>query len=70
MKKNLGTIDRVIRLTFAIVVAVLYAMDQIAGTTALVLGAVAVILAATSFMSFCPIYYVLKLSTSPKAPDA
>ncbi len=63
MKKNLGSADRIIRALFAVVVALLYFTDQITGTLAIVLGALAVILLATSVVSFCPIYAALKLST-------
>lgn len=69
MKKNVGSVDRVIRALFAVVVAFLYFTDQITGTLAIVLGALAVILLATSVVSFCPIYAALKLSTKKTIED-
>ncbi len=67
MKKNVGSADRIIRALFAVVVALLYLTDQISGTLAIVLGTLAVILLATSVVSFCPIYAALKLSTKKSA---
>lgn len=67
MKKNMGSVDRIIRVLFAVVVALLYFTDQITGTLAIVLGVLAVILLATSVVSFCPIYAALKLSTKKSA---
>jgi hypothetical protein len=63
MKQNVGNFDRVARVLIAVAVALLYFTDQITGTLALILGLVAVILVATSLMSFCPIYKMLGLST-------
>ena len=66
MKKNLGNMDRIMRVAFGVVVAILYFTDQISGMAAIILGALAIILLATSVMSWCPIYHVFKLSTAKK----
>ncbi len=63
MKKNMGNVDRIIRVLAAVVIAVLYFTGQISGTLAAILGLVAVIFVLTSFMSFCPLYLPFKLST-------
>ena len=63
MKKNLGTIDRVIRIVTALTVGVLYFMGQISGTAALILGILAVIFVLTSLVSICPLYLPFGLST-------
>lgn len=63
MKSNLGTLDRVARIVFAVVVAALYFLNVISGTTAIVLGAVAGILLLTSLINFCPLYRLFNLST-------
>jgi uncharacterized membrane protein YesL len=63
MKKNMGTVDRVIRILLAVVVAILYSTDQISGTLAIILGLFAVIFLLTSFIGFCPLYVPFKLST-------
>jgi len=66
MKKNVGTIDKVIRILLAVVVAVLYFTNVISGTVALILLALAAILIVTSFISFCPIYWTVGLSSRKK----
>ena len=63
MKKNMGTIDRAIRVILAIVVAVLYFTNVITGTVAIILGIFAIIFIVTSFIGFCPLYVPLKIST-------
>ena len=44
MKKNMGTIDRVVRTLLAIVVLVIYLTGKISGSVAIILGIFAVIL--------------------------
>lgn len=66
MKKNMGSTDRIIRIAIAAIVAVLYLMNIISGTVAIVLGVFAVILLLTSFVSFCPLYLPFNLSTRKK----
>ena len=63
MKPNMGTIDRLIRIMLAVSIGMLYLMDMISGTTAIVLGIVAVIFLITSFMSWCPAYLPFGIST-------
>lgn len=66
MNKNVGLVDKTIRIILAILIAVLYFTDQISGTVAIVLGIIAVMLLLTSLISFCPLYAVVKLSTIKK----
>ncbi|WP_035673189.1 DUF2892 domain-containing protein [Flavobacterium sp. 83] len=66
MKKNMGSTDRIIRIAVAAIIAVLYLMNVISGIIAIVLGAFAVILLLTSFVSFCPLYLPFNLSTRKK----
>ena len=63
MKKNMGSTDRIIRLSIATLIAVLYFTNVIEGTLAIVLGIAAVIFAATSFVNFCPLYSMLGINT-------
>ena len=67
MKKNMGLIDRIIRLVLAAVVGVLYFTGQITGTAAIILGIFALIFVATSAIGFCPLYVPFKFSTRKKA---
>ena len=66
MSRNMGTIDRGIRLTLAAVVVILYLTGVISGVWAIILGALAVIFVVTSLIGFCPLYAPLKLSTRGK----
>lgn len=66
MKANMGTIDRVVRVVIALVIAVLYFTEQITGTAAIILGALAAIFVLTSLVSFCPLYLPFGLSTRGK----
>lgn len=63
MKKNMGSADRIIRILVSVVIAILYFTGQIRGITADVLGVLAIIFVATSFMSFCPLYLPFGIST-------
>lgn len=66
MKKNMGTIDRTIRILLAIVVGILYMTGNISGTVALILGIFAVVFVLTSAIGFCPLYFPFKISTVGK----
>ena len=66
MKKNMGTIDKSIRLMLAKVVAVLYFSEVISGTAALILGVLAIVFILTSFISFCPLYVPFGINTCKK----
>ncbi|WP_100612466.1 YgaP family membrane protein [Confluentibacter lentus] len=63
MKKNMGDLDRGIRIVIAIVIAVLYFTDTIEGTLAYILMAFSAIFVLTSFISFCPLYLPLGINT-------
>lgn len=63
MKKNMGSIDRVIRILIAIVIGILYFTGQISGTLAIVLGIIAIIFILTSLISFCPLYTFFGINT-------
>ncbi|HQZ20955.1 MAG TPA: DUF2892 domain-containing protein [Thermoflexales bacterium] len=66
MKKNMGTIDRVVRVVVALVVGYLILSGSITGALAIILGVLAVVFLATSAMGSCPLYIPLKLDTRGK----
>jgi len=66
MKKNMGTLDRILRVIIALAIGVLYYMGMISGTVAIVLGALALVFLATSLVSTCPLYLPFNISTRPK----
>ena len=67
MKKNMGTIDRIIRILLAIVVVILYMTGSVTGIAAIILGILAFVFILTSLIGFCPLYVPLKISTIGKA---
>jgi hypothetical protein len=66
MKKNMGTVDKVIRVMIAAVIAILFFTHVISGTLGIILMVLAVIFVLTSFISFCPLYLPFGLSTNKK----
>lgn len=66
MKKNMGTIDKIVRLIVVALIVILYFTHQITGVAAIVLGAFAVVFLLTSIVSFCPLYLPFGISTSKK----
>lgn len=69
MKYNMGLTDKVIRILIAIIISGLYFENIISGTFATVLIIIAGIFILTSFLSFCPLYYLLGISTCKKKPE-
>jgi len=64
--KNMGTLDRVVRLIAVAAVIGAYGLGLIGGTLALILGAVAVVFLLTSLIGTCPAYLPFGLSTRPR----
>jgi len=62
----MGSADKVLRIVLAALVGILYATNVITGTTAIVLGVLALVFLATSFISFCPLYLPFGISTIKK----
>lgn len=67
MKKNMGTVDRVIRVLLAVVVLILYLTGNITGLAAAILGIIALVFVVTSIIGFCPLYVPFKISTIKKS---
>ena len=63
LKKNMGSMDKTIRLVVAAVFAILVVMGFATGVVAWILGILAVVFVVTSFVGFCPLYAPFKLST-------
>jgi hypothetical protein len=66
---NVGTPDRLIRLVLGIILAALPFVVSSIGANVLLLWLlpiVGIVLIATAFISWCPIYAALGLSTKPK----
>jgi hypothetical protein len=63
MKRNMGTLDRIVRLAVAAAIVALYLGDQITGLAAIILGVIAAALLFTSLIGWCPGYAPFGLST-------
>ncbi|WP_396600348.1 DUF2892 domain-containing protein [Algibacter sp. R77976] len=63
MKKNMGSLDKGIRIVAAIAIALLYYFNVISGTLAYILMAAAIIFLVTSFINFCPLYTIFGINT-------
>lgn len=63
LPKNMGSVDRAIRVLVAVLIAVLYFTHVITGVAAIILGVLAVIFVLTSVVGFCPLYLLFRFST-------
>jgi hypothetical protein len=63
MKKNMGSVDKTIRVLAAIVIGILLLTGQLSGALGIVLGIFAVVFLLTSAISFFPTYTIFKIST-------
>lgn len=66
MKKNMGKVDRIVRVSLAVLIVILMVTGAIEGTLLIVLGIVAAIFLLTSTVSFCPLYAPFRISTRGK----
>ena len=66
MKANVGNIDKIIRITLAVLFAILYFTNVISGTLGIILLILAGVLVLTSLVSFCPIWAVFGVNTCKK----
>jgi hypothetical protein len=66
MKTNVGIIDRVIRIVFALIFIGLYFTQLATGTLGTVILVFAIILILTSLIGFCPLYLSFGIHTWSK----
>jgi hypothetical protein len=66
MEKNMGSIDKIIRVILAVAVGLLWYNGIIEGTLAYALMTLAVIFLITSLISFCPLYALFGINTCKK----
>ncbi|HLS34934.1 MAG TPA: DUF2892 domain-containing protein [Bacillota bacterium] len=63
MKRNVGNVDRTIRIILGIVLlSLLFILDG----GAKYIGLLGIVLILTGFISFCPLYPLLGINTAPK----
>jgi len=63
MKANVGNTDKLIRIILAIVLGTLYLTNTVSGGLGILVLVFAIILVATSLISFCPIYPLFGINT-------
>jgi len=63
MNRNIGIIDRTVRILIGIVIIVLYLAQIITGTLAIVLLVLAVVFILTGLIRFCPLYLPFGIDT-------
>lgn len=66
MKKNMGTIDKTVRIVLALVAVVLFFTHVVTGVLGIVLLVLAGVFVLTSLISFCPLYWPFGISTCKK----
>ena len=63
MKKNIGTIDGVIRILSTVVIAILLLTGKIEGLIGIALAVLAMVFLGTSILRTCPLYLPFNIST-------
>jgi hypothetical protein len=66
MKKNMGKVDKMLRMIVALVIAMLYLNDSISGFLASILIVLAIVFSITSLIGFCPLYLPFGIDTNEK----
>lgn len=66
MKKNMGLIDKAIRILVAVAVIVLFFTKIISGLLGIILLIFAGVFILTSFIGFCPLYLPFGMNTAKK----
>ena len=65
MKKNMGNIDRIVRVAIAAIFVTLFFTNVVTGVLGYVLLGLAGVFVLTSAVSFCPLYTLVGLNSCP-----
>ncbi len=65
MKKNVGKIDKIIRIVIAVILAALYFTNVVTGTLGIVFLILAGVALITALVNICGIYALFGLSSCP-----
>ncbi|HSV88632.1 MAG TPA: DUF2892 domain-containing protein [Bacteroidales bacterium] len=63
MTYNVGTVDRAIRVTLAVLIGILVYTRTVTGTPGMIISVIAIFLIFTSIRGFCPLYRLLRINT-------
>jgi|WetSurMetagenome_2_1015567.scaffolds.fasta_scaffold02050_3 hypothetical protein len=69
MKKNLGTLDKALRIISAIALVALYLTGLIRGTLGIIILLIAAMFLVTSILGICPLYPLFGWNTRKKAAE-
>ena len=65
MIKNVGMIDKIIRIVLAIVLIYLDFSEKVTGGFSWVLSVIAIVLLITAIIGHCPLYKLIGMNTCP-----
>jgi hypothetical protein len=66
MKRNMGNVDKVIRLVLALIGIIIALAKVVTGTWATIVLIISAILIITSLLRYCPLYVPFGINTSKK----
>lgn len=69
MKKNVGNIDKLIRVAVSIILLVLFFTNTITGTLGIIGLIIAGVFTLTAIVGTCPVYSILGASTCTIKPE-
>jgi len=64
MKKNLGNLDRVLRVVVSVIIVGMYLKGKTTGIVGLTEVVLAGVFILTAIVGFCPIYALLRMNTN------
>jgi hypothetical protein len=64
MKKNVGSIDQIIRYLLAALFIILFFTNVVSGVLGYILLALAAIFIVTALLNFCPIWWIVGVRTN------
>lgn len=67
MKRNMGKLDRALRVLLALLFVLLYYTDIVSGTLGIILIILGVVFVLTSVIGFCPLYLPFNINTKEKS---
>jgi hypothetical protein len=65
LTRNVGTIDRIMRLVAGVVLGGVFLAAIVAAPSSYVLAVLAVVMLATAALGYCPVYAILGVRTCP-----
>ncbi len=69
MKKNVSQVDGVVRITVALVIALVGYFELLPLGWMIILGIIGAILLVTGIIGYCPLYRILGICTYKKSPS-